>query len=126
VAAGLGEPDYVGLMCVESPEVRFMDVLVVPLPHTLETTIPIDAQFVATCEPRSIRVVSAVPSVPVTVGAIARHDRILLARAPGDWPDAAVTITISGIRKGRRGVRFPRFTEQEFRKNTQFWTAWQQ
>ena len=119
--------EYAGLICVEAPEVRFEDVMYVPLPARQGMTVraPIDRIFVAICEPNSIRIVGVVPSVPAVVGARAVDGHVIIHRGD-DYPEESgfVTLKLSGIRRGRSNVRFPRFTEEEYRKNTQFWRSW--
>lgn len=108
----------VGLFCVESPDVRFEDVMRVELDGA-ERVIPIDPVFIAVCEPASLLVVGLVPSTPANIGAEVLNNCLVL-RVDGRVPKS-VTVKLSGIRRQRGGVRFPRFTEQEMLKNNAFW-----
>ena len=110
---------FVGLFCVESPDVRFEDVLrVVVTGHT--TIVPLDPVFREVCEPGSIEVISACSPIPTPLGAEVIQDQLHI-RIAGDLP-SYVTVKLSGIRQGRRGVRFPRHTRSEMERNNRFWS----
>ena len=113
-----------GLVCVEMPEVRFEDVVTMPIPSDLEGRVPLDPLFIGACEPGSIKVVGLVPSEPVILGATIRDEHVVINRNTCFATAGYVTVRVSGIRKGRGDVRFPRFSEEEFKKNTQFWNEW--
>jgi hypothetical protein len=113
-----------GLICVEMPEVRFEDTLTMAIPHGLEGRAPLDPLFVGACEAGSIKVVGLVPSEPMLLGATIHDDHVVITRPASFATDGHVNVRVSGIRKGRGGVRFPRFTQDEFKKNTQFWSGW--
>jgi hypothetical protein len=119
-------PEYMGLICAEMPEVRFEDVLVVPIPTETPTMLQLDPLFVGACEPDSIQVVGLVPTTPVVLGAAVLNGYLMVERAEDtdNMIYGDVVVRVSGIRKGRDGVRFPRFSENEFEKNTQFWSGW--
>ena len=124
------EPAYVGLFCVETPDVRFEDTLELTL-STTESTHILDKVFRDICEPESIKVVATATDKAVTVGAFIADDgklRIVvdpqgLARVR----TVVMTVRISGIRKSFRDYRFPTYTADEAKKNTEFWdSAWEQ
>ena len=106
------------MICVESPEARFMDVIHTAITDT-RTEVAIDAEFLAVCEPGSIVVTSVVPSRLVEVAAEVIDGRVCVYvdRAPFGL---AVTLTLFGIRKGH-DYRFPRYTEGQMRSNDAFW-----
>jgi hypothetical protein len=117
-------PGYVGLMCVEGPEVRFEDVILAGLPDPPGGRIPIDPMFLHVCEPDSIEVVGLVPSLPVVLGARVEGHEIVLSRQTYTDRPVSATIKLSGIRRGRQDVRFPRFTREQYERNTRFWNEW--
>src|SRR5690606_21126674 len=88
---------FVGLFCVESPDVRFEDVLRVPITGKT-TTVPIDPVFREVCEPGSIEVISACSPIPTPLGAEVIQDQLHI-RIAGDLP-SYVTVKLSGIRHG--------------------------
>ena len=118
---------FVGLHCVESPDVRFEDVLTVVLTGgrwSKSITLPMDATFRDVCEPDSIVVVSATPSRPVIVGARIVGPRLTVEaveRGLGTLERLEVNVRLSGIRKQFAGVRFPVFTEKQARVNNAFY-----
>ena len=110
--------EFVGLFCVEGPQVRFEDVVRVPLTGPV-TVHPIDRTFVDVCEPGSLLVVGLSTPRPVLVGAEV-DDNLLRISVTGAVPDYAV-VKLSGIRAGRNAVRFTRYTEEQMHKNANFW-----
>ena len=112
--------EHVALFCVESPDVRFEDVVRVPI--TGPTTIAsIDPTFIAVCEPDSIDVISIASPLPAVVGALVERDQ-LVVRISGDLPPFVI-VTLSGIRTGSRGLRFPRKTRDQMFRNNAFWST---
>ena len=109
---------YVGLYCVESPEARFQDVVRVPI-LTPTTTVPIDPVFLAVCEQGSVEVISVASPSPAVVGA-SLSGRWLTVKVASDLPPF-VTVLLSGIRLGRRGMRFPVMTRTQMLRNNSFW-----
>ena len=108
--------EIVSLVCVEMPETRFEDVVKVFVEK--EVVYDIDPLFVAVCEPNSIEVISTVPSEPVCVGAKIKGTKIII----NSLSPTNVTLKISGIRKGRKGKRFERFTKEKMIQNNKFWS----
>ena len=112
------QDDYVALFCVESPDVRFEDVVRVPVVGPV-TTARLDPVFVGVCEPGSLDVISVTTPTPATIGAAIAGDTVTVW-IDGDLPPY-VTVTVSGIRAGSRGVRFPRKTREQMLRNNSFW-----
>lgn len=109
---------FVALFCVESPEVRFEDVVRIPV-SSAETTHVVDKTFVDVCEPGSLEVVGFASPSPAIVG-VEAMDNLLRIRVSGELPEY-VMVKISGIRAGRAEVRFPMRTEEQMHKNNNFW-----
>lgn len=114
---------YAGLMCVEQPETRFEDVMKLWIHNTADSA-KIDPRYLAVCEPGSIQVVGVAPERPVPVGVNIRDGEVVVVTGPHSYTGFYVTVKLSGIRKGRRGIRFPTFSREEREKNTTFWNAW--
>jgi hypothetical protein len=57
------QSDFVALFCVESPEVRFEDVVRVPVTGPVTRAV-IDPRFIEVCEPGSIDVISVNLAAP--------------------------------------------------------------
>ena len=110
--------EFVGLMCVEAPDVRFEDVVRIAITGP-ETKCPIDVTLFDICELGSLQVVSVVSPIPTLVGACVL-DNLVRIRISGDLPEY-VLVKLSGIRAGRGTVRFPRFNEEQMHKNDAFW-----
>ena len=112
------QDDYVALFCVESPDVRFEDVVRVPVTGSV-TTAQLDPVFVGVCEPGSLDVISVTAPTPASVGAAIDGDAITV-RIIGEIPPYVI-VTVSGVRAGSRGVRFPRKTREQMLRNNSFW-----
>lgn len=119
---------WVGLICVESPEVRFEDIYTAelvwhPQSHITTVQIPLDKTFINVCEPGSLQIKSIVTDrLSMTAGYIDGDQLILSVSAVALRP-ARVIATVSGIRFGRRGVRFPRFDQETAERNQTFWDS---
>lgn len=116
---------YLALFCAESPYVLFEDLLDAYLPRG-ETcvTVPIDPSFVAVCEDSTICVTSSIPDRPVAVSGYVSGSTLTLIRA-GDLEPLAVSVLLTGVRKGFRGVRFPEYTRKQMLRNQLFWSTLQ-
>ena len=114
------EGEHVALFCVESPDVRFEDVVRVRItgPTTTQT---IDPRFIEVCEPGSIDAISVASPLPSLIGAVVDRNRIVV-RVAGDVPPFAI-VTLSGIRAGHYGFRFPRKTRDQMLRNNAFWSS---
>ncbi len=109
---------FVGLFCVEAPQVRFEDVVRLKL-QGRDHMYPLDRTYVDVCEPGSLLVVGVSTSIPTLIG-VEVVDNYVRVRVNGDIPEF-VTLKLSGIRAGRNEVRFPNYTEDQMHKNNAFW-----
>lgn len=125
---------YTALHVLETPDVRFNDLIAsIPI-HERETFVPIDPKYLEVCVPGSIVVIGAVPDLPVVVGAsvVGGSVRIVLgppplARVISRWiralfvrvePDVVqIPIQLTAIRRGFLGHRFPDRTREQFDAN---------
>jgi hypothetical protein len=112
------QDDFVALFCVESPDVRFEDVIRVPVTGPV-TTAQLDPVFVGVCELDSLDVIAVTAPTPASIGAAIAGDTVTV-RITGDLPPFVI-VTVSGIRAGSRGVRFPRKTREQMLRNNSFW-----
>jgi hypothetical protein len=127
------------LVCVEGPEVRFEDVLSFKLEDLSPThedvckttgavvthyKLAIDPVFYEVCAKQSIDVASILTSHPCIVGGHAvKQDIMLHLIKVADTPlnELSVVIKLTGLRAGQEDIRFPQYTEEEYRSNQQFW-----
>ena len=114
------EGEHVALFCVESPEVRFEDVVRIPITGPI-TTKAIDSRFIEVCAPGTIDVISVTSPLPSLVGVAVDRDQ-LIVRIQGDLPPYVI-VTLSGIRADHRGFRFPRKTRDQMLRNNAFWSS---
>lgn len=104
----------------EAPEVRFDDMLTTVM-HGDDALVGIDPKFIEVCEHGSIKVCGCVPNVPVLAGASVMGTEVLVRLARnGTVGPVAVSIRITGIRKGFAGLRFPDRTREQFESNERF------
>jgi hypothetical protein len=108
----------VALFCVEAPEVRFEEVIRVPLAGPV-TEHALDATFLAVCEPESLWVVGWSTPAPSRLGLCVRGN-VLRVEAAGDIPPYAV-VKLSGVRAGFHRTRFPERTPEQMERNERFW-----
>ena len=99
---------------------RFEDVVRVRITGPI-TTKPIDCRFIEVCSPGTIDVISVTSPLPSLIGAAVDHDQ-LIVRIPGDLPPYVI-VTLSGIRAGHQGFRFPRKTRDQMLRNNAFWSS---
>lgn len=127
IVAGREPGQYVGVQCVEMPEVRFEDVLKIKVADSGNIEQPIDPQFVFICEPESIEAVSYVCNKPAIAGVEVIEGHTLKIEFSHATPlPHSITVKISGIRKGRAGRRFPEYSDKEAASNNAFWQLWRQ
>lgn len=120
---------YVGLMCVEMPEVWFEDLITLDnADQAAQIRRPIDPVYLETVAPGTLRVTSILGDQPCLFGARIDTDDLVVDLVPerGAAIPAVVQVRISGIRKGAEGIRFPQFTEREAAANREFWQAWRE
>jgi len=111
---------YRELDCIESPEVLFVDKMDVEVSDSTSVFV-VDPIFVEVCEPGTIRVVSATPSLPVAFGARMLGTGSFEIRVSDCRETVRFALLLCGIRKGFLGRRFSERTEEECRRNTEFW-----
>ena len=118
-----GGKDYVGLFCAEMPEARFFDVYDILNNHS-ETRVVcrLDRRFIDVCVPGSLMPISVAPNKPCQVGVAINEGRIWidLSGCESGVPTRLV-VTISGVRSGRQGNRFPAFDADVAKRNQEFW-----
>ena len=110
------EIKYIGIICVESPDVRFEDIIYIST-NKKEFTVPIDRIFYDICE--DIQVISIVPSRLVRVAAKIVEQNIILTSDSDSY--TSYTIVLSGIRKGFKNKCYSFKTREEMIKNNMFW-----
>lgn len=118
VPASWTEDKYAALFCVEAPEVRFTDIMTVDI-YEASVAFPIDPRFLEVCIPGSVVATGVCPNAPVRVGAAVEGRYIIVKTDPGNPPVQAV-LSLSGVRKGFGGVRFPARTRNQFLANEAF------
>jgi hypothetical protein len=122
IVEGVNEGRFVGLTCVEMPEVRFEDVVSIETKGRLSVNYKIDEEFMFICEEDSIEAIGYTTSSPCLCG-LKIEEGFLKIEFKVSIPEKII-VKISGLRKGRRHTRFPVFTEEEMNKNTRFWSSW--
>jgi hypothetical protein len=127
----LGE-EYVELLCVEMPEVYFEDFMTVKAGNQGHqshiVTKEMDSTFMQVCEPGTIKVTAAMPSVASQVGAKVQGPTVEVEVEGRNIQNREVDITVrlSGIRAGMVGRRFAKRTYDQMVKNNRFWEQWSQ
>lgn len=116
--------ENVGLFCSEMPTPYFMDYVEVTLPPgEIKVDVPIDEKFVTVCEPGSLRCTAYTADLPIPVGTAVKSGYLRVRRRSEDCADAVTVLaTVSGVRRGRRGLRFPNFSQEQMERNNAFWT----
>ena len=89
--------DYVDLYCVESPDVRFEDVVSIKVNGRLKIEQEIDPEFVFVCEQNSIKAVSHTTTEPALCGVKVRENKLIITFS-GNIPEE-VTVKLSGTKK---------------------------
>jgi hypothetical protein len=120
---------HIGLVCVEMPDARFIDII--RCKATEEMFIfASDKKFVESCEPKSIRIVSAhcnhpgIEQCEISMDSISRvhfkygKDILREIRMSGS---VEVNVTIVGMRKGYTGS-FKRYSKEQVEKNNKYWS----
>lgn len=125
--------EYVELICVESPEIRFEDVLTVQLKsqnREFLSEIKLDPIYLEVCEPSSIKIISMFADEHVSLAGSIKDNILTISARYADFvlarPESVLTVNVklSGIRLGRAGRRFARHTQQEAEANNRFWSQW--
>ena len=99
---------------------RFEDVVRIRITGPI-TTKTIDPRFIEVCESDTIDVISVASPLPAVVGATIERNR-LIVRVDGHLPPHVI-VTLSGIRAGHYGFRFPRNTRDQMLRNNAFWSS---
>ena len=108
---------YTALYALETPDVRFEDILVCEL-NQVDSTATIDPKFIEVCEPGGIEVCGHSSNLPVLIGASTDANKIKILFAE-QKPDQSLRIVfrVTAIRRGFAGVRFPDKTEADYENN---------
>ncbi len=116
--------ENVGLFCSEMPTPYFMDYVEATLPPgETKIDVPIDEKFMRVCEPGSVRCTAYTADLPIPVGTVVKSGYLRVRRRSEDCTDAVTVLaTVSGVRRGRRGLRFPNFSQEQMERNNAFWT----
>ena len=124
---------YVGLTCVEMPETRFEDVVIIDIKEPLNNARgkfklahKIDEEFIYACEENSIKPISCTVSSPCVCGVTVEEGSIVLEFSDLLPTPDEVVVKISGIRKGRLNNRFVKYTQEDAERNSQFWDSWRE
>ena len=112
------------LACVEGPETRFEDIVKIDVNERGSFEHELDPEFVHVCETDSIEPISYVCSEPSIAGVKCEAGKLLITFSHVTPLPETITIKVSGIRAGRSGKRFVRWTEAEARNNAAFWNGW--
>jgi hypothetical protein len=127
---GLQSEEYVELVCVEMPEVRFDDVIVLKAGNQGSSghivSKPIDDYYLQVCEPDTIKPISATASSPVKIGSYIKNNKIFVEIIGEDIKNKEIEIVVklSGLRRGTYGRKFAKHTKEEMEKNSKFWDSW--
>lgn len=110
---------YAALFTLETPEVRFDDVLEVAI-RQRNQSVGIDPRYLAVCEPGSICVCGVSCDQPIAVGASVVGDHVQLRFRRSAKRTLNVVIRLTGIRKGFAGRRLPARRHDQFLANERF------
>ena len=127
VPASWSPGGYTKLFIGEMPEVRFDDLQLLTLRRQRNCELAIDPKYVEVCERDTIRACGYTANIAAAIGFEVRCGRL---RILFPWyrrlvwfllkRDVEVTVRLSGIRRGFRGLRFPDATRAEFLANERF------
>jgi hypothetical protein len=114
---------------MEMPDVRFDDILIIPVPQEVRSTRlklvqDMDPLFIEVCEPGSIICYGFnAEGTAASGGVTIQGDKVYvdLIVAPNMPLPINVYVKVSGVRKGFSGHRFKEHTEEEMQRNTRFW-----
>lgn len=119
----LSDGSNVGLMAMECQDVIFEDVLHFGVPAGRSVfPVAIDFLFAAVCEPGSIRITSALPSVPVpNLSVELQPDLQIKIRMPAQLREIRLVITLHGTRLGHAAARQRIWTPAQAEQNAAFY-----
>lgn len=110
------DADAIALVCIESPDVRFEDVMIVEG----GTEFEIDPIFISACEPNSIEVIGwSSQSCDIIPGFTIVGNKLIVNCGGRVTP--RLVIKLSGLRIGMGNIRFARKTFSQMYKNNNFW-----
>jgi len=116
------DPDaFVAMYCVESPEVRFDDVITIYPNGKQVTETEICPEYIFSCEFNSIQVVGHSCSDPALVGFRIQGATLFSEVSTITNVPESIVVHLSGIRKGRRDVRHESRTKAQAQFNNAFW-----
>lgn len=119
VPASWQETGYAALFTHEMPEVRFDDIIRVPIRGAITRSL-IDTRYLEVCDPGTVVVDSAVGDTgPVICARVEGPTLVVEVAAVGRRPET-VTIRLTGFRRGFSGLRFPSRTAVQFEANEIF------
>lgn len=115
----------VGLMAMECRDVFFEDVIKLTLePRTDYLWANLDPIFIATCEPHSIVVTSALPDMPapgLRVDLASLGAPSLIVRLRPQLRTLTIIITVHGVRRGHAQARHRHWTHEQVARNEAFY-----
>jgi len=113
----------VGLMAMECQDVVFEDVLRLYVPVGWASyPAAVDPLFASVCEPGSIRITSALPSMPVAgLRVELQPDLQIKIRMPAQLREIRLVITLHGIRLGHAAARHSTWTPAQAAQNATFY-----
>lgn len=114
----------VGLICTESPEARFEEVMTISVNKNSTIITEIDEIYLFVCEPNTIIPISYVCDKPTLAGISVNGSKLIIEFLSETVLPNTITIKLSGIRKGRTNSRFIKFSKKEMEKNFEFWSQW--
>jgi hypothetical protein len=121
---------WLGLHCIESPEVLFFDVMEVKVSSVegrdADYSSKIDAKFIEACDSDSIKIIAthsdgisaAAYTAKLAFDAVEIHVHQFKVQR-----EFSVRVTLAGVRNGYEKIRFPEFTEEQAKKNESFWNS---
>jgi hypothetical protein len=128
----LADGRNVGLMALECRDVLFEDIITVTLPaHRSSFSVPIDPIFLATLEPGTLTITSALPAYPVHLtaqinnhqSAISNHQSSIHLQLPPQPTPLPLVITLHGTRIGQLHARQQPWTPAQAAHNDAFYRA---
>ena len=117
-APWLGEDGFAALFIHEMPEVRFDDVMTVPLDGRI-TKCAMDGRYVQVCHPGSIQVCGWSGDRPGNLGFRVEGGFVVIEAGRFCRP-REVVIRLTGVRLGFQGLRLPSRTREQFEANEAF------
>ena len=110
-----------GLFCLEMPEARFEDMLVLKMTSSSQE-FQIDPLFSEATEPGTLYPISAISNEPIYIGArVINHNLLLVELDFEPASEVTIYVRLSGLRRGYKNKRFPTFTDKQMQKNNRFW-----